>query len=58
MALSSSQKSILVKAGNQFNGYVSNFTPNQKMQDKKIIFAFVLEETYFIFKVKEFIFYF
>ena len=35
MALSSSQKSILVKAGNQFNRYVSNFTPNQKMQDKK-----------------------
>ena len=34
MALSSSPKSIIVKAGKQFNGYVSNFTHNQKIQNK------------------------
>ena len=34
MAFSSSPKSMIVKAGNQFNGYVSNFTHNQKTQNK------------------------
>ena len=34
MALSSSPKSINVKAGNQFNSYVSNFTHNPKIQNK------------------------
>ena len=34
MALSSSPKSRIIKAGNQFNGYVSNFTHDQKMQNK------------------------
>ena len=33
-ALSSNPKSIIVKAGNQFNGYEFNFTHNQKMQSK------------------------
>ena len=45
MALSSSHKSIIIKAGNQFNGYVSYFTHNQKIQDK------TKEGRYFIFKV-------
>ena len=36
MALSLSPKSIIGKAGNQFNGYVSNSTHNQKMKDLKI----------------------
>ena len=31
MALSSSPKSKIIKAGNQFNGYVSNFTHDQKI---------------------------
>ena len=57
MALSSSPKSIIVKAGNQFNGYVSNFTHNQKIQNKNKL-AFVFKEIYFIFKVKEFSSYF
>ena len=52
MALSSSPKPIIVKAGNQFSGYVSNYTHNQKY--KKITFAFILIESYFIFKVKKF----
>ena len=30
MALSSSRKVIIVKAGNQLNGYVSNFNYNKK----------------------------
>ena len=34
MTLSSSPKSIIVKVGNQFNGYASNFTHNQKIQNK------------------------
>ena len=34
MALSSSTKSIIVKAGKQFNGNISNFTHNQKIQNK------------------------
>ena len=35
MVLSSSLKLIIVNASNQFNGYVSNFTYNQKIQNKK-----------------------
>ena len=35
MALSSSPKSIIVKAGNQFNGYVSNYTHNKKNTKQK-----------------------
>ena len=54
MALPSSPKSIIVKAGSQFNGYVSNFNDNQKMKN----FTFILKEGFFIFKVKEFSFYF
>ena len=34
ITLSSNPKSIIVKAGNQFNAYESNFTHNQKMQNK------------------------
>ena len=34
MAISSSPKSIVVKTGDQFNGYVSNFSHNQKIQNK------------------------
>ena len=37
MALSSSPKSRIIKAGNQFNGYVSNFTHYQKIQNKNNI---------------------
>ena len=40
IALPSSPKSIIVKAGNQFNGYVSNFNDNQKMKN----FAFILKK--------------
>ena len=35
IALPSSPKSKFVKAGNQFNVYVSNFTYHQKIQNKK-----------------------
>ena len=35
MALASSPKSIIVKAGNQFNGYVSNYTHNKKNTKQK-----------------------
>ena len=34
MAFSSSPKSRIIKAGNQLNGYVSNFTHDQKIQNK------------------------
>ena len=34
MALSSSPKSKIIKTGNQLNGYVSNFTRDQKIQNK------------------------
>ena len=34
MSLSSSPESTILKAGNQLNGYVSNFTHNQKIQNK------------------------
>ena len=34
MALSSNPKSIVAKAGNQFNDHVSNFTHNQNIQNK------------------------
>ena len=34
MALPSSPKSIIVKADNESNGHVSNFTHNQKIQNK------------------------
>ena len=53
MALSSSPKAKIIKAGNQVSGYASNFTHDQKIQTK-IVFAFILKESYFIFKVKEF----
>ena len=53
MALSSR----IIKAGNQFNGYVSNFTHDQKLQNKNNLCIF-LKESYFIFKVKEYGFYF
>ena len=34
MALSLSPKSKIIKAGNQFNGYVSNYAHGQKLQNK------------------------
>ena len=34
MVFSSSLKSTIIKAGNQFSGYVSIFTHDQKMQNK------------------------
>ena len=34
MALPSSPKSIIVKADNESTGHVSNFTHNQKIQNK------------------------
>ena len=34
MALPSRPKSKIIKAGHQFNGYVSNFTHDQKIQNK------------------------
>ena len=34
MALPSSPKSKIIKAGIQLNGYVSNFTHDQKIQNK------------------------
>ena len=34
MALQQVPKSVIVKAGNQFNGHVSNFNHNQKIQNK------------------------
>ena len=37
MALPSSPKSKIIKAGNQFSGYVSNFTHGQKIQNKNNI---------------------
>ena len=57
MTLSSSPKSKTIKTGNQLNGYVSNFAHDQKYKTK-ITFAFILKESFFIFKVKEFSFYF
>ena len=57
MALSSRPKSRIIKAGNQLNGYVSNFTHDQKIQNKNNICIY-LKKSYFIFKVKEFGFYF
>ena len=36
MALSSSPKSKIIKADNQFNGYVFNFTHDQKTQSKNM----------------------
>ena len=55
IALLSNSKSIIAKTGNQFNGYESNFTHNQKMQ---VSFLFILKQSYFIFKFEEFSFYF
>ena len=34
MALSLSRKSKIIKTGNQLNGYVSNFTHDQKIPNK------------------------
>ena len=34
MALPASPMSVIVKVGNQFNGHVSDFTHNQKIQNK------------------------
>ena len=53
MALSSTPKSLIVKAGNQFNGYLPDFTHNKKIQNKNT-FLFILQVSYFIPKVKEF----
>ena len=52
IALPWSPKSKIIKARNQFNVYVSNVTYNKKLQNKKN-FAFILKESYFIFKVRE-----
>ena len=52
MALSWRSKSLIVKAGNQFNGYLYDFTHNKKIQNKNIFF--ILQVSYFISKVKEF----
>ena len=46
MALSLSPKSIIGKAGNQFNGYVSNSTHNQKMKDLKIFLFASINQKY------------
>ena len=40
MALSSSPKPIIVKAGNQFSGYVSNYTHNQKYKKNNLCVYF------------------
>ena len=60
--MASKPKSIVVKAGNQFNVYVCNFIHNRKntklFQKNTITFMFIFKEIYFIFKVKEFSFYF
>ena len=42
MALPTSPKSIIVKAGNQFNGYASNFNNIIKKYNTKICFVFIL----------------
>ena len=57
MALSSSPKSNIFKAGNQLTDYVSNITHDQKHKTK-ITFINVYFKRKFIFKVKEFSFYF
>ena len=45
MALSSSPKSRIIKAGNQVNGYVSNFTHDQKVQNNlRLRNVFVMSE--------------
>ena len=40
MALSSSPKSKTIKTGNQLNGYVSNFTHDEKIQNKNNLCAY------------------
>ena len=52
MALSSSPKSIIVKAGNQFM-VMHLILLIIKKYKAKITFAFILKESYFIFIVKE-----
>ena len=42
-------KSIIIKAGNQFNSCVSNFNHDQKYKTW-ITFGFILKESYFIFE--------
>ena len=42
MALPTSPKSIIVKAGNQFSGYASNFNNIIKKYNTKICFVFIL----------------
>ena len=37
MALTTIPKSIIVGADNQFNGHVSNYTHNQKLQNKNML---------------------
>ena len=57
MDLSSSPpKSIIVKAGNQFNAHVSNFTHNQKIQNKNNFYVY-FKRNLFIFIANEFSFY-
>ena len=41
MVLSSNPKSKTIKAGTQFNGYVSNFTHNQKIQKENNFCVFL-----------------
>ena len=55
MALSSSPKSKIVKVGKQLNVYVSNFTDDQKLQNKKNLCIYFKRK---LFQVKEFSFYF
>ena len=54
IALPSSPELIIVKTGNQFNGYVSNVTHNQKIRNKNKLYVYLKKKkNYFIFKVKE-----
>ena len=55
MALSSSPKSKIVKVGKQLNFYVSNFTDDQKLQNKNNLCIYFKRK---LFQVKEFSFYF
>ena len=55
MALSSSPKSKIVKVGKQLNVYVSNFTDDQKLQNKNNLCIYFKRK---LFQVKEFSFYF
>ena len=52
-----SLKLIIVEAGKKLYGYVSSFTPSQKIQNKNKLCVY-FKRRLFVFKVKEFSFYF